>query len=566
MSNRRRDLAATKRSRAGCTGAITKALERLKGISWETQEEVALINSKEVERTLHSIIKTETTFLQTLEDAQKNLPEDDEENFQLEEEQAADAFSDAISATRDLGDQLLCLKAVLNGLADFKCDLTAIQNTLSSKPDSNQVKAFESLESSFISLRRQWQTANLGRNHPLKTELDSCRETLTNLGADVTAAYDKSDTHSVSSASSSSGPCYIVGKNDLPTITVPKFTGDILDWSSFWSAFKSTIEDRKELSNTQRLHYLRQAIPDPELQLLLHSPAETSDFYLEVVEELKERFDKTREIHKLLSRTLVDLTSPKQTRTDLRKLVDLVKRTISSLKATGQYDIDSLLSSIVFSILPSRLQTSWAQHSKKQKKVPPISQLLTFLRDHAETLPSTGPPLPAATPAEPSSKKPFTRKPDWKQDHHKPKCVHSVTPTSSYRWECILCKPEKHPLHLCPNWATLTVLQRLGHVQTHSLCSNCLAGGHKTAACKSTYRCRDCGQPHHTYIHQQTTTTPVNSSFSRSSQMPDVLMTTAQVLLIGPRGETVKARALIDSGAGLSLVSSRVAQILDLPL
>ena len=401
-----------------------------------------------------------------------------------------------------------------------------------------------------------------------ETELDSCRETLASLGADVTTASDKSDTHSISSASTASaGPHYIIAKNDLPTITVPKFTGDILDWSSFWSAFKSTIEDRTELTNTQRLHYLRQAIPDPELQLLLHSPAETSDFYLEVVEELKERFDKTREIHKLLSRTLADLTSPKQTRADLRKLVDLVvKRTISSLKATGQYDIDSILSSIVFSILPSRLQTTWAQHSMKQKKVPPISQLLTFLRDHAETLPSTGPPLPAATPTEPSSKKPFTRKPDRKQDYHKPKGVHSVTPASTRRWECILCKPEQHPLHLCPKWATLTVPQRMGHIQSKSLCSNCLAGGHNTAACKSIYRCRDCGQPHHTSIHQQNVSAPVNSSFSRSSQMPDALMTTAQVLLIGPRGQTIKARALIDSGAGLSLVSSRVAQILDLPL
>ena len=43
-------------------------------------------------------------------------------------------------------------------------------------------------------------------------------------------------------------------------------------------------------------------------------------------------------------------------------------------------------------------------------------------------------------------------------------------------------------------------------------------------------------------------------------------MTTAQLLIIGPRGQELKARALIDSGAGLSLVSRRVAQILELPL
>ena len=240
-------------------------------------------------------------------------------------------------------------------------------------------------------------------------------------------------------------------------------------WSSFWASFKSTIEDREELSNTQRLHYLRQAVTDPELQLLLHSPAETPDFYLEVVLELKERFNKTREIHQLLSRTLADLSSPKQTRTDLRQLVDLVKRTISSLKATKHYDMDSFLSSIVFSILPSRLQTSWAQHTKKEKGVPPITQLLLFLREHAETLPATS-ATPSTTPPDTPNRKNNPRKTDRKQNSTRSQGVHAVTPNSSYRWECSLCQPEKHPLHLCPQWATLNLSQRLGHIQAKSLC------------------------------------------------------------------------------------------------
>ena len=571
MLGRRRnptDLSSVRRSRAGCTGAITKALDRFRAINTSTPEDVALINSKEVERILTSIIKTETSFMQSLEEAQAFIPEDSEDAFQAEEEHAADTFSASISATRDLGEQLLCYKSVLNGLANFTSDLDAIQQTLSSKPESNQVSALQDLKALFSSLRSQWQTANLPRDHPIKAELDSCTKVLATLAADVTAASDKSDTSSVSSSASSTpaSPCFIWGKNDLPTIQVPKFSGDIMDWSSYWASFKSTIEDRKELSNTQRLHYLRESITDPELQLLLHSPAETSDFYEEVVEELKERFEKTREIHKLLTRTLVDLSSPKQTRSDLRKLVDLVKRTINSLKATKQYDVDSFLSSLVFSVLPSRLQTSWSQQTKKEKKVPPISQLLTFLREHAETLPASG-ATPPATPSEHPSKKAPPKKADRKPDHSKPRGIHSVAPTNNYKWDCILCKPEKHPLHICPKWATLNVNQRLGHIQSKALCSNCLAAGHLTSACKSTYRCRECSQPHHTSIHQQqAATTPVNSSSTKSSQVPDALMTTAQVLLVGPRGQEVKARALIDSGAGLSLISNRVAHLLDLPL
>ena len=508
MSSRRRppaDLAAVRRSRAGCTGALTKALDRLKAMPSTTAEETLLINTKDVDRILNSIEKTESSFLISLEDAQGFIPVDGEEAFQQEEEVACDTFNTTISTIRDLGDQLLCTKAVLNGLANFQCDLDAIKESLSTKPDSNQVSSFQSLEKLFSSLRSQWQTANLPRDHPIKAELDACRPVLTTLGADVTSACDKSDSHSSSSSSITSSPCCgSISRNDLPTITVPTFNGGIMEWSSFWASFKSTIEDRKELSNTQRLHYLRQAVKDPDLQLLLHSPAETPDLYLEVVQELKERFNKTREIHRLLTKTLLDLPSPKQTRVELRRLADSVKRTINSLKATKFYDLDSFLTSLVYSVLPFRLQTLWDQHTKRDKGIPPITQLLTFIKDHAETLPS----LPTSSissdkPADSINRKP-QRKFDRKSEPHPPKSrgtVHVAAPSSTYKWECSLCKPEKHPLHLCPKWASFNISQRLGHIQTKNLCSNCLAGGHSTSACKSSYRCRECSQLHHTTIH-----------------------------------------------------------------
>ena len=311
---------------------------------------------------------------------------------------------------------------------------------------------------------------------------------------------------------------------------------------------------------------------DPDVQLLLHSPTETPDMYVDVVKELKERFNKTREIHHHLTKALIQLPSPKQTRVDLRRIVDSVKRTMDSIKATKYYDLDSFLSSLVYLTLPPKLQTLWDQHSKKEKGVPPVTQLLAFIREHAETLPST------ATSTQPSSEKPgensakkTPRKSDRNQDYQssKPRSnVYTVSPAPSYKWECALCRPEKHPLHSCPKWAAYDVTQRLGHIQAKSLCSNCLAGGHATSACKSTYRCRECGQAHHTTIHQQPAAviTSINSSTVQSHQVPDALMTTAQVILIGPKGQELKARALIDSGAGLSLVSKWVTQLLDLPL
>ena len=253
---------------------------------------------------------------------------------------------------------------------------------------------------------------------------------------------------------------------------------------------------------------------------------------------------------------------------DLRKLTDQVKRLISSFKATGHYTIDALLCSTIYLLLPLKLQTSWDQHTKKNKGVPSIDSLLTYLQDHAEALPvcttdKTGdPPVKKAV------------NPKNEQSHNKQKShVYSVSPTPTspsspaYKWDCAFCKPERHPLHICPKWLSYTVEQRVSHVSSKNLCANCLAVGHLTAACKSNYRCRDCGQAHHTTIHQNTSApVHVSSTLSQSQQLPDALLMTAEVLLKGPGGQQLKARAFIDPGAGLSLISSRAAQTLKLPL
>ena len=334
-----------------------------------------------------------------------------------------------------------------------------------------------------------------------------------------------------------------------------------MGWSTFWATFRSTVHDRSELSNTQKLNYLRQAITDPSLQLLLNSPLESAETYTTIVQELKDRFQKTREIHRRIVKTLTSLPCPKHTRKDLRLHYDIVKTNISNMKATKQYDIESFLSSMIYATLPAKLQLLWDQATKGTKTVPPVADLLNFIKDHAETLPALDKP-----PAE--------KTPESTTNHSQPKNstytqhnVHVAAPTvSNYQRDCALCAPEKHPLYFCPKWASYTLVQKVAHISSNNLCSNCLAGGHTQANCKSSYKCKECGQRHHTSIHQKTASTPVNHSSSASHQVPDVLMATAQLVITGPNGKELQARALLDSGAGLSLISDRVAKMLNLPL
>ena len=252
--------------------------------------------------------------------------------------------------------------------------------------------------------------------------------------------------------------------------------------------------------------------------------------------------------------------------------MDTLRHILSSIQHTGHYVLVSVLTSLVYHTLPGKLQTLWEQHVKKVKGVSPIDDLILFISEHAETLPAT--PASTPTPAAASERK-APKRPEKRQDNRQRPAVHAVTQSqpTSYKWECLLCRPEKHPLYLCSKWLGFSLQQRLAQIQSRKLCSNCLAVGHTTEACKSTYRCRDCGLNHHTTLHPPTPTSAapppsvtVNSATIQQDPIQESLMMTAQVLLTGPQGHTVKARAFIDPGAAMSLISSKVAQRLKLPL
>ena len=501
MTSRRRaqpppDLQTLKRSRKSFTGAITKTRDKLLLMK---DGDIGTYQTKSIDRILTSVTHTEEGFLQTIDDAQDFLTEEEESSaLQKEEDEAMDNFSTAITEVRDTAEELLNLKSLHTGIADLTRDLQTLKDVFNGQPEANHTSAMLELETAYASLRLEWKKSDLNPTHPLKATLDNFKAPLIQLKAELATERDKSaPTPSSTSASTCCRGSSTSEKGKLPDIALPTFYGNIMEWASFWTAFSAAIDKREDLSDTTKLIYLRQAIKDPECQTLLYSPNETPGMYKEVVAELQARFSRTKEIHRNLVQQILQMTAVKQTRIDLRRLVDNCRATIFSLKRTGHYDLDAFLTSVIYLLLPTRLQTSWEQHTKKDKGVAPVADLLTYLSEHSDTLPST--PHNSGKPSEVPEKKNF-KKQEKKQDHnpHRQKAsVHVVTPSPTYRWECALCRPDKHPLFLCSKWQAYTVDQRLSHIQAKKLCHNCLAVGHATNACKSTYKCRVWTEPPH---------------------------------------------------------------------
>ena len=256
------DMAGVKRSRASHTGTVTRVWDRFKAIPCDQPEEIQQIKVTDIKTNLKTLLKTEVGFALSVEEAQDFAPEDEGEDaaFQEEEEEAAETFTHSLAAARELGEQLLAYKAVLTGIAIFKTDLDALQQSLDTQPDQDNSHSLSDLHTSFSALREQWVTADLNTDNPVKAELDACKRSLTAMQRDVSAAKARSDSASSTSSASSGHPTPHYSPHpysELPKIKVPTFNGDLMEWSTFWSTFKTTVEDRKDLTNSQRLNYLR---------------------------------------------------------------------------------------------------------------------------------------------------------------------------------------------------------------------------------------------------------------------------------------------------------------------
>ena len=561
-------MADVKKSRRSYNGAMTKAMEKFKLMPHDCVEEIIDVDEEEVARLLKSITRTETNFMATLEEAQDYAPDGEEEEAFLEEEDTSlETFEQAVSATRKLGNQILALKQTQSGLDDLSHDISSLQSTLARRPDLDHTKQEERLQTAYSTLRTKWQKAGLPRGHPLKSELDACTEKIHELSAGITGVRTVP-----SSATTSTSSRTERDRTKLPAITIPSFSGDILNWPTFWQKFRAAVHDHDDLPKSTKLAYLRTAITDPEAEILLNPAIDGPETYERLVKELHQRYSRTKKIHRGLVAKLNNLPPAKYNSKELRRLVDSASSYVECLRTTGQFTLEAVVSSMVYSKLPYRLQVDW-DDDRPEDKVASYPELFEYLTQKILTLSDNNQSTYTPKAAEPSESRPHRQeKRHEKKKESQPrerKQVYSVSPApqQQYKWECSFCKPEKHPLYVCPKWNTYTLAQRLAHVSSKNLCSNCLGTGHLAATCWSKHRCSDCGQSHHTSLHQASQPTQqVHSTLSRSEQLPDALLPTVEVILKGPEGREIRARALLDSGAGLSIITHRMAKMLELPL
>ena len=303
--------------------------------------------------------------------------------------------------------------------------------------------------------------------------------------------------------------------------------------------------------------------------------------------ELHNRFDQPRTIHRKYCDDLKNLAENTNTRAGMIRYANSLTDILNGFIRLKAEDCRKFITTMAEPSLSKYLREGWNLHTESRKDIPPVEELIDYVKMKSAQAPEEVTPPPVKHSTEKHKAKPT--QPKYRGNTHTAASPAVSTPSPSlsvkgrgnpnhqksaypqYRYVCPLCA-DNHYAWFCTLFEQLSVAKRREHVKQHNLCNNCLKPGHLAADCRSVYKCKSCQGPHNTLLHEkrsQAAAPPaqVSTNATRNYSTPhlkDNLMMTSQVLLTGPTGMTLIARALLDSASSLSIVSTEATKLLAL--
>lgn len=271
----------------------------------------------------------------------------------------------------------------------------------------------------------------------------------------------------------------------LPIITLPEFHGNYDSWLSFRDNFKAIIADNDELSNVQKLFYLKSALKG-NTGNVVDSLETTEDNYDIAWKMVIDRFENTRLIVSTHVAGLFNLSKvDKPEFKGLRALLDCCNRHLGALKALNQPvdSWDTLLIHLITSKLDRGSYKAW-EDTRVDASLPTFEQLKSFLTRRCLTL-----------EAMENSVKEDKKVGSGDSRVGQPRMSRTFT-LASRPLKCGICR-NSHELYQCHKFLDMSVSDRYQKARAANVCLNCLRTGHRAIACKSS----KCQGNHNTKLH-----------------------------------------------------------------
>lgn len=351
----------------------------------------------------------------------------------------------------------------------------------------------------------------------------------------------------------------------LPRLDLPTFSGDALEWQSFWDGFDAAVNSNQAISSVQKLNYLRSQLQGDASHVIAGFSL-TNASYEHSVTLLKDRYGQPQKLITAHMQALLDLPNPSNTLSSLQSFHDAIERHMRSLSTLGKYkSVDSygdLLVPIILNKLPQKTRKNMVrEHDSNEWN---LNDLQEAIRKEVRVFESE-----------------FTTN-HFPQSLHPTATFHAGArantnpskPNSNQR-TCAFCKGSHPPID-CK--VVVDSKARKDLVAQRNLCFNCL-GRHKVNVCSSKHRCRKCHRKHHTSLcpegsteNQDATEEPVNTSTTLNTIVStatslhlasnNICLLKTALATVSASDIYVEANILFDEGSQRSFISKGLADCL----
>ena len=270
----------------------------------------------------------------------------------------------------------------------------------------------------------------------------------------------------------------------LPKLQLPKFSGDVKEWQSFWDQFVAIVDNSSDLPVISKFTYL-QALLEGEAKSAIQGLSITADHYKIACDILIKRFGrKERIIFSHIQELLnVNIASNKQSKVAaLWQLQDNLQAHIRSLEALGvrgeEYGV--ILTPLILSRLPADIRLEWAREGESRES--DLKWLMDFLHKEIERR-ERSQAFKDTTHSKVSAEEKKVRTPTVQ-----------ALQASSVVNECGFCA-KQHPTDRCWEVTKLPMDKRQERIRTAGLCFRCLQKGHIAKGCAA--KCSSCKGRHH---------------------------------------------------------------------
>ena len=528
----------------------------------EEQEQMQL-SKKEYDRGYDSLCDLETNPTAIEEDAT-----------------AADLFDQYNRLAQIVCKQLISTRKVQSTAQALEMAVEGLNSAFNTAPDKSHVPALAVVLTRSKELEEELMLSPLGEDHPLRGRA----------AAAMKEAYliQAKATRDIIPDTKPGKDCKDILKANfkIPPLTVPSFSGRTEDWLPFWRQFSKAVHTKADLDDETRLSYLIQALKDPGMKSTYSERMDDEGAYQSIVAELQAEHDKPRWMHRKYCAAMKNLAPNLDTRAGMKDLINQVTTILKGFIRLKGENCRQILTSMTEAVMSKSLRTLWNQRTDKIKDTPPIEDLLLFIKEQSDQIEDKE--SPSKQQYEKNKAKPGNKsrgsshvavaaQPPAQSStpSNKGRGAQSQPPPSTSRlickYVCPLCA-DNHYAFFCSTFEQYSLAQRKEHVRTHSLCTCCLKPGHTSAVCRSTYKCKTCQGDHNSLLHEGSSTpsAQVNhgSTYVTSSvnvaEAPSTLITTTELMVRGPTGRTIRARALLDGGSGISIISQRLQKTLQL--